>query len=203
VFCCFNNGWKINRPMVDVWARLLRAVEGSVLWLSRLNDDVAAKIGRELAERGIDPARVIPLAGGYLESADYLARFTQADLFLDTLPYNAHSTASDALWAGLPVVTCRGSTFAGRVAASLLHAIGLPELIADSLDEYEALALKLAGDRVQLTSLRDRLAQNRLSHPLFDTARLARHLEAAYTIMWETWQRGEPPKAFGVDPIER
>ncbi len=203
VFCCFNNGWKINRPVFDVWARLLRAVEGSVLWLSRLNHDVAAKLSGELTERGIDPARAIPLSGEYLETADYLARFAQADLFLDTLPYNAHSTASDALWAGLPVVTCQGSTFAGRVAASLLHAVGLPELVTASLDDYEALALKLAGDRVLLASLRDRLAQNRLSHPLFDTARLARHLEAAYTTMWETWQRGDRPKAFSVAPIER
>jgi protein O-GlcNAc transferase len=133
--------------------------------------------------------------------ADHLARHRQADLFLDTLPYNAHTTASDALWAGLPVLTCLGPTFAGRVAASLLKAVGLPELITTSLEDYEALALKLAKDPPLLASLKDRLARNRDTYPLFNTERFTRHIEAAYTTMWERHQRGESPQAFAVDPI--
>jgi protein O-GlcNAc transferase len=124
-----------------------------------------------------------------------------ADLFLDTLPYNAHTTANDALWAGLPLVTCAGTTFPGRVAASLLRAAGLPELIAGSLPEYEALALQLAQDRDRLASLKARLERNRATCVLFDAARFARHIEAAYAAMWERSQRGEPPESFAIDPI--
>ena len=132
---------------------------------------------------------------------DHLARHRLADLFLDTLPYNAHTTASDALWAGLPVVTCQGHAFAGRVAASLLKAVGLPELVTHSLADYEALALRLA-DRCRrcCKRIRDKLARNRLTHPLFDTDRFRRNIEAAYLRMWETWQRGEPAQAFRVEP---
>jgi predicted O-linked N-acetylglucosamine transferase (SPINDLY family) len=130
--------------------------------------------------------------------AEHLARHRRADLFLDTLPYNAHTTATDALWAGLPVLTCRGTTFAGRVAASLLGAIGLPELITESTAEYEALALKLAREPAALAALREKLARNRLTHPLFDSARSCRHIEAAYRQMWELHQRGEPPRSFEV-----
>jgi protein O-GlcNAc transferase len=132
-----------------------------------------------------------------------LPRFGLADLFLDTLPYNAHTTASDALRAGLPVVTCAGSSFAGRVAGSLLHAIGLPELITDTLERYEALALKLAKDQNLLTRMRTTLARNRQSSPLFDSGRFCRHLESAYQAMWERYQRGEPPVAFAVAANER
>ena len=132
--------------------------------------------------------------------ADHLARHRQADLFLDTLPYNAHSTAIDALRAGLPVVTCPGCTFAGRVGASLLQAVGLPELIARDLDEYAALATKLATDRACLQSIRDKLAENNKSSPLFDPERLCRRIEAAYATMWDTYLRGEPPRSFRVEP---
>jgi protein O-GlcNAc transferase len=170
-----------------------------VLWLYYLNDSASANIQQELLSHGIDPARVI--LAPHVDQPDHLARLRLADLFLDTLPYNAHTTASDALWAGVPVLTCLGPTFVGRVAASALQAIGLPELVTNSLDEYEALALKLAGDPELLGWLRARLAQNRLSSSLFDTARLARHVESAYVTMLETWRRGEPPKAFSVDPI--
>ena len=135
------------------------------------------------------------------ELSDYLARQHHADLFLDTLPYNAHTTASDALWAGLPLVTCLGEAFAGRVAASLLKAIGLPELITTSLEDYEALALQLARDPALLGGIKDKLLRNRDTHPLFDTARFTRHLEAAYTAMWQRYQRGEPPAAFAVESI--
>ena len=134
--------------------------------------------------------------------AEHLARHRLADLFLDTLPYNAHVTTSDALWAGLPVVTCAGNTFAGRVAGSLLRAIGLEELVTTSLDEYEALALRLAGDPDLLRQLRTRLEQNRQTQPLFDTARFTRHLEAAYQQMLEIWKAGRPPTAFAVSPAD-
>jgi len=134
-------------------------------------------------------------------SEDHLARLRHADLFLDTTPYNAHATSCDALWAGVPVLTCPGASFASRVAGSLLNAVGLPELITGSLAEYEALALKLARDRAPLASLRQKLARNRNIHPLFDTARFTRHIEGAYTVMWERVQRGEPPQSFAVAPI--
>ena len=121
-------------------------------------------------------------------------------MFLDTLPYNAHTTANDALWAGLPLVSCLGKAFAGRVAASLLYAIGLPELVTENLEEYEALALKLARDASLVHLLRDKLKQNRLTHPLFDAERFRRSIEAAYKRMWEISQRGEAPENFSVDP---
>jgi predicted O-linked N-acetylglucosamine transferase (SPINDLY family) len=136
-----------------------------------------------------------------MDVPEHLARLTRADVLLDTLPYNAHTTASDALWAGVPVVTCRGPTFAGRVAASLLHAVGLSELVTDSLEEYESLARKLATEPALLQSIKDKLQQNRLSTPLFDSSRFRRHIEAAYTTMWEMRKRGESPRSFSVDPI--
>jgi predicted O-linked N-acetylglucosamine transferase (SPINDLY family) len=130
--------------------------------------------------------------------ADHLARLKLADLALDQLPYNAHTTASDALWAGLPLLTCRGTAFPGRVAASLLTAIGLPELITENLPDFEALAIHLAGNRDELAALRARLADNRSTMPLFDTDRYRRHIEAAYQAMWERFQRGEAPDSFAV-----
>ena len=129
-----------------------------------------------------------------------LARLKQADLFLDSLPYNAHTTASDALWAGLPLLTCRGTSFPGRVAASLLNAAGLPELVTESLEEYGRLALALARDNNRLAALKQKLAHNRLTCPLFDTDRFRRNLESAYTMMWRAWKNGEAPKAFAVAP---
>src|SRR6202023_3919725 len=143
----------------------------------------------EARKRGIDPVRLV--FAGPLSIEDHLARHRLADLFLDTLPYNAHTTATDALRAGLPVVTCVGATFAGRVAASLLSAIGLPELIAHSLVEYEALALRLAGDGDYRADIVARLAQNRATFPLFDTDRFRRDIETVYTAMYERGQRGE------------
>jgi predicted O-linked N-acetylglucosamine transferase (SPINDLY family) len=133
-----------------------------------------------------------------IKLADHLARVRLADLFLDTLPHNAHTTASDALWCGVPVVTCLGTTFAGRVAASLLRAVGLEDLVTHSLDEYEALALRLANDPHRLAALKARLAANRDTTPLFDTAAYTRHLEAAYLSMWERHARGEPPASFTI-----
>jgi predicted O-linked N-acetylglucosamine transferase (SPINDLY family) len=174
-------------------------VDGSVLWLLRANDAAMVNLRRQAKARGIDPARLV--FAPRLRYQDHLARHRLADLFVDTLPYNAHTTASDALWMGLPVLTCRGASFAGRVAASLLQAAGLPELITGSLADYEALALRLARDAPLLRSFRDRLARNRSTCALFDTDRFRRHLESAYTTMWEIQQRGESPRSFSVGLI--
>jgi predicted O-linked N-acetylglucosamine transferase (SPINDLY family) len=198
VFCCFNNNYKINPPIFDIWMRLIRGVEGSVLWLLRDNADAENNLRREANARGIDPERLV--FAGRMKLAEHLARHRHADLFLDTLPYNAHTTASDALWTELPLVTCCGEAFAGRVAASLLHAIGLPELVTKSLEDYESLALRLATDPPFLAEIRRKLKQNRLTHPLFDTHRYRRHIEAAYQEMWQIWQRGETPRSFAVEP---
>jgi protein O-GlcNAc transferase len=198
VFCCFNNSYKITPELFDIWMRLLERVAGSVLWL--LCDRVAAQanLRREAAARGIDPARLLFASRAPQEA--HLARHRLADLFLDTLPYNAHTTASDALWVGLPVITCCGQSFAGRVAASLLRAIGMPDLVTADLEDYERLALRLALEPSVLQELRDRLRRNRLSRPLFDTDRYQQHIEAAYAQMWERWQRGEDPSGFAVEP---
>jgi protein O-GlcNAc transferase len=200
VFCCFNNTYKLNPWMFDIWMRLLREVPGSVLWLREENKMAGENLRREARTRGVDPARVI-FARRLPALADHLARHRLADLFLDTLPYNAHTTASDALAAGLPLITCAGSAYAGRVGGSLLRTLGLPELIAGSLQDYEALALKLARDRRMLADLRSRLQHNLAASPLFDTDRFRRHIEAAYTTMWEISQRGDKPRAFAVEPI--
>src|SRR5262249_47955570 len=180
VFCCFNSNWKITPAVFDVWMRLLRDIEDSVLWL-KLGDnkDAERNLRKEAAIRGINPTRLI-FAKQVRDYPDHLARHRLADLFLDTLPYNAHATASDALWAGLPVLTCQGNAFAGRVGASLLNAIGLSELVTLNLEDYETLALRLAREPNLLRAYRDRLAENRLTYPLFDTDRFRRNIEAAY-----------------------
>jgi protein O-GlcNAc transferase len=201
VFCCFNNNFKITPPFFDVWMRLLKAVDGSVLWLRRDNESAENNLRREANARGINAARLV-FASRVPSMEDHLVRHRLADLFLDTLPYNAHTTASDALWAGLPVLTCCGNTFAGRVGASLLSAVGLPELVTHNVDDYEALALRLAQDSSLLTSLRTKLARNRESCPLFDSERFTRNLETAYATMWDIWQRGEKPQSFSVAPEE-
>lgn len=197
VFCCFNHAYKITPEVFDLWTRLLRRIPAARLWL--LEDDPAASESLRAAarSRGIDPARLV--FAPRLPHAEHLARHRLADLSLDTLPCNAHTTASDALWAGLPALTCTGATFAGRVAASLLAAVGLPELVTGSLQEYEDLAMALASDRRRLAGYRERLARNRLEQPLFDTDRFRRGLEAAYETMWEMHLRGEAPRAFSVD----
>jgi protein O-GlcNAc transferase len=182
-----------------VWMRLLRAVEGGVLWLLDTSESVKQNLRREAAVRGVSGERLI--FAPRMDLAEHLARHRAADLFLDTLPYNAHTTASDALWAGLPVLTCAGRSFAARVAGSLLHAVGLPELVTTSLEAYEALALKLARDLVRLAELRGRLERNRATAPLFDIERYRRHLEAAYETMWDRHVRGQSPQAFDVVPL--
>lgn len=200
VFCCFNNNYKITPEFFAVWMRLLQCIPDSVLWLFADNPAAARNLREAAAARGIAPGRLV--FAQHTALGDHLARHRLADLFLDTLPYNAHTTASDALWAGLPLITCRGTTFPGRVAASLLSAIGLPELITLSLEEYAALATRLATTPALLAAVREKLATNRATYPLFDTRRYCRHLEAAYTIMWERHQRGEAPAGFAVASID-
>jgi len=182
VFCCFNHNWKITAPIFDVWMRLLAQLEGSVLWLLEGNAAIGANLRQEAAARGIAPERLI--FAGRTTPDQHLARQQIADLFLDTLPYNAHTTASDALWAGLPLITLPGQSFPARVAASILKAANLAELIVPDLAAYESLALKLARDPAALKAIRDRLA-DKSRIPLFDTARFTRNLEAAYLTMLE------------------
>jgi predicted O-linked N-acetylglucosamine transferase (SPINDLY family) len=199
VFCSFNNSYKLNPTFFDVWMRLLKMVEGSVLWLVGRNPLVQNNLRAEAAKRGLDPQRLVfaPIVG----YPDHLARSPLADLFLDSLPFNAGTTASDTLWAGVPVLTCAGDAFASRMGASLLNAVGLPELVTHSLEEYEALALKLATTPALLQGFRGRLSASRGTCPLFDTDRFRRHIEAAYVTMWQCHRRGEPPKSFAVRPI--
>ena len=194
VFCCFNNHWKITAPVFSAWMRLLESVPQSVLWL--LDDSANANLRRDARARGIDPERLI--FAPKLEHDAHLGRLGLADLVLDTLPYNAHTTASDALWTGVPLVTVMGEGFAGRVAASLLTAIGMPELIAPDLESYEALARSLAENPGDCMALKERLAKNRLSTPLFDAARFCKHIEAAFVTMAEAARRGEAPKSFAI-----
>jgi predicted O-linked N-acetylglucosamine transferase (SPINDLY family) len=199
VFCCFNQSYKFTPDFFDIWMRLLKRQEGSVLWLQNSNGPATDNLRREAAARGVDPDRLV-FAQKLELLSEHLARYRAADLFLDTLPYNAHTTASDALWAGLPVLTCLGATFAGRVAASLLHAVGLPDLVTTSIDEYEALAGKLASDPAELAAIRQKLEQNRLTQPLYNTERFCRHIEAAYTTMWDIHRGGGGPRSFAVKP---
>ena len=200
VFASFNNSYKITPAMFDIWMRLLHAVDGSVLWLFKDNEAAAANLKREAEARNISASRLI--FAPRMELQDHLARQPLADLFLDTVPCTAHTTASDALWVGLPVLTVLGSTFAGRVAASLLRALDLPELIVPSLPDYETVALKLARDPALLAGLRERLSKNRGTSALFDTARATRNLELAFTAMWQRYQRGEKPADFSADRAE-
>lgn len=200
VFCCFNNNYKITPSVFDIWMRLLKRVDGSVLWLLADNPAATRNLRSEAESRGVAPDRLV--FAKRMPLSDHLARHGLADLFLDTLPCNAHTTASDALWGGLPVLTCRGNAFAGRVAASLLSAIGLPELITENVADYEALALKLATTPVMLNELKAKLARNRATHPLFDIDRFTRHIESAYVMMYERYQRGELPQSFTVKPVQ-
>jgi predicted O-linked N-acetylglucosamine transferase (SPINDLY family) len=196
VFCSFNNSYKITQPVFEVWMRLLLAAPGSVLWLLDWNEVATANLKREAASRGVDPGRLIFAPA--LTSAQHLARHRHADLFLDTLPVCAHTTASDALWAGLPLVCCVGKSFVSRVSGSLLSAIGLPELMTETLADYEALALRLALDPGELGDIRARLWEARTTSGLFDEAIIARRLENAYAQMWRRHRGGEAPAALSV-----
>jgi predicted O-linked N-acetylglucosamine transferase (SPINDLY family) len=196
VFCCFNNTQKLSPDVFDVWMRVLKAVDDSVLWLLEGNATSSANLRAAAEQRGVSPQRLI--FAGKTTLPEHLARQRLADLFLDTLPYNAHTTASDALWAGLPVLTQIGPTFAGRVAASLLRAIGLPELITATAQDYEQRAIELAQNAEGLAAIRRKLAANRATTPLFDTALFARRIEAAYAAMHQRYQAGLAPDNIAV-----
>jgi protein O-GlcNAc transferase len=196
VFCCFNSNYKIVPAVFDCWMRILIKVPGSVLWLLEDNATAAINLKREAELRGVSAERLV--FAKRMPLPDHLARHRLADLFLDTLPYNAHTTASDALWAGLPVLTQLGETFAGRVAASLLNAIGLPELITKTPEEYERMAIDLAMHTERLATIKHKLAENRLTTPLFDTKRFTQHIEAAYIAMYTGYQTGMAPNHIVV-----
>ena len=199
MLCSFNNSYKITPAFFDIWMRLLRSVPGSVLWLLEANELVKGNLRSEAEKRGVDPGRLV--FAPRVAPAEHLGRHRHADLFLDTLPCNAHTTASDALWAGLPVLTCAGDTFAGRVAGSLLMAIGMPELVTGSLAEYEQAALALARSPQRLTALRKKLENNRDNSALFDLPKSTANIEAAYIRMWQTWLAGEAPAAFSIEAV--
>jgi predicted O-linked N-acetylglucosamine transferase (SPINDLY family) len=196
VFCCFNTTAKISPEMFDCWMRILKRVPDSVLWLLRSSPKATENLKNEAIARGIDPSRLV--FAPRMAPADHLARHRAADLCLDTLPYNAHTTACDALWAGTPIVTCLGETFVGRVATSLLYAIKLPELVRTTLQGYERLAIELATQPVKLAGIKRRLAANRDTAPLFDTARFTGHMETAFTEMVERQWAGEVPADITV-----
>jgi protein O-GlcNAc transferase len=196
VFCCFNNNYKILPEVFDCWMRILAQAGDSVLWLFEDNQGAALNLRKETAARKVNPERLV--FAKRVPLADHLARHRLADLFLDTLPYNAHTTASDALWAGLPLLTCRGETFPGRVAASLLAAAGLPELITTTLEAYERLAAELATHPEKLAAIKRKLAGNRLTTPLFDTRLFTTHIEAAYTAMYERARAGLAPDHIDI-----
>ena len=196
VFCCFNNNFKITPETFDRWMAILRAVPEGVLWLLQASEQTAHNLRREAQERGVSPERLI--FAPKVPTDQYLARQRCADLFLDSLPYNAHTTTSDALWVGLPVLTCMGQAFASRVAASLLRAVELPELITKDGDAFEARAIELARDPAQLQALRKRLGENRLRAPLFDIERLARAIEDAYLQVHARREAGHPPASLRI-----
>ena len=199
VFCCFNQIQKLEPVMFAAWMRILRRVPDSVLWLYSDSEEAQANLRSTAAAWGIDGERLV--FAKRLPKDRHLERHRLADLFLDTRLYNAHTTASDALWAGVPVLTCMGEMFPARVAASLLQAVGLPELITHSLEAYEERAVRLATRPAELAELRAKLAENRLRTPLFDTERFARHLERAYELMWERHVRGLPPAPLWVPSL--
>jgi predicted O-linked N-acetylglucosamine transferase (SPINDLY family) len=196
VYCCFNSSHKIGPEMFALWMRILAQVEGSVLWLLEDDAAAAANLRKQAARAGIAAERLV--FAGRVPLPEHIARQRLADLFLDTLPFNAGATASPALWAGLPVLTLMGETFAGRMGASLLRAVGLPELVTATEAEYEALAVELARNAGQMQAIREKLRQNRTSAPLFDTARFARHLEAAFEAMVARSDAGLAPEHIYV-----
>ena len=196
VFCCFNTSYKITPSMFNVWMGLLRASPRSVLWLGAADSLVQDNLRREAVQRGVSPERLV--FAPHEPMANYLARHRHADLFLDTLPYNAVGTAYHALLTGLPILTCAGETFAGRTAGAMLLAAELPELVTFSIEEYERMALRLAREADLLTGIRQRLAQARSSSALFDGERAVRELENAFARMWENWLSGEAPSSFSA-----
>lgn len=197
VFACFNNNYKITPDVFASWMRILKRVPHSVLWLFETNPDAVRNLRKNAEVHGVDAGRLV--FANSLPLDEHLSRIRLADLFLDTLPYNAHTTTSDALWAGLPVLTRMGASFASRVAASLLRAVDVPELIASTQQDYENLASELASDPERLGAIKQRLVESRNSTPLFDSTLFTRHLEAAYSAMCERYHSGLPPEHIYVD----
>jgi len=196
VFSSFNNNYKILPAIFDSWMRILNAVEGSVLWLFEDNNLATESLKNEAEKRGIDSNRLV--FAKRMSLPEHLARHQQADLFLDTFPYNAHTTASDALWAGLPIITLMGESFASRVAASLLYAINLPELVTTSQAEYELLAIELATNPLKLNSIKQKLTKNRLTTPLFNAQLFTKNLEVTYMQMYERYMADLPPEHITI-----
>ena len=197
VFCCFNQHYKIAPTTFVVWMRILKQVEGSVLWLSDANSAIINNLKQEAIKNGVEADRLI-FAPRLTFKEDHLSRIKLADLFLDTLPYNAHTTCSDALQMGIPVLTCMGNSFTSRVAASLLNAINLPELITTTQDQYESLAIKLSTNSEEFTSIKDKLVRNLSSAPLYDTQLFTQHLELAYIEMNRKYCKGIDPEDICV-----
>ena len=197
VYCCFNNTYKITPTTFDSWARILKKVEGSVLLIYADNKSAQINLTKETALRGIDPNRLI--FGKRLPKPEYLARYRVADLFLDTHPYNAGTTASDALRMGLPVLTFIGNSFVSREAASVINAINLPELITTTKEEYESLAIELATNPKQLKIIKDKLDNNLESAPLYDTPLFTQHLESAYRAMYDRCHQGLEPDHIYIE----
>jgi predicted O-linked N-acetylglucosamine transferase (SPINDLY family) len=195
VFACFNSNYKITPDVFDVWVRILQSVEGSVLWLFEENKTASANLRKEAQKRGLAPESLVFALK--MELPEHLARHKLADLFIDTLPCNAHTTASDALWAGLPVLTCMGESFASRVAASLLNAIEMPELITSSLEEYEELAIALGNDHQRVLALKQKLELNKLTTPLFDSSLFTKDIENLYVNMSQISQSHMDPEIMG------
>ena len=197
VFACFNNNYKITPETFDLWSRILRRVDHSVLWLLADSPTAQENLRKEISCRGIEPARII--FATRLKASEHLARHRLADLFLDTLPYNAHTTSSDALWCGLPVLTLLGETFPGRVSASLLNAVGLGELITYTPEEYESMAVELATDPLKLQIIRAKLVKNISKAPLFDSILFTKHLESAFEKIYERHQANLMPDNILID----
>jgi predicted O-linked N-acetylglucosamine transferase (SPINDLY family) len=197
VFCCFNNNYKITPTTFTGWMRILKAVEDSVLWLLENNNNTAKNLKKEAMKFGINEDRLV--FATYKPIEEYLNSIKQADLFIDTLPYNAHTTTSDALRMGLPVLTCIGNSFASRVAASLLNAVNLPELITTSQEQYESLAIELATNPEKLKIIKDKLVNNLPTAPLYDTPLFTQHLESAYLTMYDRYKNGLDPDHIYVE----
>jgi predicted O-linked N-acetylglucosamine transferase (SPINDLY family) len=196
VFCCFNNNHKISPREFDIWMRLLHKIKGSVLWLKEPNQWAKSNLQKEAKQRGIDPSRLVFAEN--VTKEDHLARHKLADLFLDTFNFNAHSTACDALWAGLPLITKKGEQFGARNAASFLNAIGLPELIVKTEKDYEALALELATNKPLLTSITEKLAKNKMTTPLFDTETYTQNLEKAFEKAYTHYYKDVSPEDIWI-----
>jgi predicted O-linked N-acetylglucosamine transferase (SPINDLY family) len=196
VFCCFNNNYKISPTEFDIWMRLLTKVENSVLWLRKSNQISSINMKNEAQKRKVDPSRIV--FADKLPMDEHLTRHRLADLFVDTFAFNAHTTATEALWAGLPVVTKMGQGFSARVAGSLLNAVGLPELVTETEKDYEALILELATNPAKLAKIKEKLATNRLTQPLFNTELYTKHLENGYLQAYESYFQGKLPQTIIV-----